>query len=121
MTWSCDDPDHEGAWSWGVARKWSDDDWNDDICPKLAEWSKLTWAEVDRFSSDTSHKMHHMTNVEDICDEAQRRLAEVDKEGEEIFRFRLSNKKRLWGFRIVSEFEILWFDPTHTIYPVDRK
>ena len=119
VTWTCDDPDCDGAWSWGVARKWSQDDWDTIISPKLTEWSKLTWAEIDRFSSGTGHKMHHMMGTNVICDEAQDRLIEIEKYHDMIFRFRLGNKRRLWGHRMVSNFEIIWFDPTHEIYPME--
>jgi len=119
VTWTCDDPDCDGAWSWGVARRWSQDDWDTIISPKLAEWSKLTWAEIDRFSSGTRHKMHHTMDTDVIRDEAQYRLIEIEKYRDVIFRFRLGNKRRLLGHRIVSNFEIIWFDPTHQIYPTE--
>jgi hypothetical protein len=54
-----------------------------------------------------------------IRDEAQYRLIEIEKYRDVIFRFRLGNKRRLWGHRIVSNFEIIWFDPTHQIYPTE--
>jgi hypothetical protein len=38
---------------------------------------------------------------------------------EDIYRFRLGNKRRLWGFRRVNLFEILWYDPDHNVYPTD--
>jgi len=111
--------DVEGEWTWGVSRQWSYADWQDVLSPKLEEWSKLTWGEIDRFSSSSGHKMHHNMNTDAICEEAQYRMVEVDRYSEVIFRFRLGNKRRLWGFRIVNRFEILWYDPTHAIYPVD--
>lgn len=119
MSWTCDAPDKEGAWSWGVERCWSDGDWEQTILPKLNAFAGLTWGELDGMSSDTGHKMHHNMEVEQICDEAQARLITIDQAGETIFRFRMSNKQRLWGFRTLAVFEVLWFDPTHQIYPVD--
>lgn len=119
MTWTHDKRDCEGTWSWGIVRQWSEKDWDGVIAPKLAEWGKLTWAEIDRFTSDTGHKMHHSMETSAICGEAQDRLIELEYFEEAIFRFRLGNLPRLWGFRVVSHFEILWFDPTHQIYPID--
>ncbi|MQX38117.1 hypothetical protein [Roseospira navarrensis] len=118
MTWSCEAPDCEGAWSWGVPRQWTEATWRNDIRPKLEQWAQLRWSEIDSMSSDTGHKMHHLMKVDQICDEAQLRLMEIEQEGEEIFRFRLGNLQRLWGFRVVADFEVLWYDPTHQIYPV---
>jgi hypothetical protein len=118
VRWSCNDPDCSGSWSWGIDRQWSDEDWNDTILPKLEVWSKLTWGEVDRLASDTGHKMHHNMDCGGLCNEALERLIEIEKLDDTIFRFRLGNLPRLWGFRIVDEFHILWFDPTHRVYPV---
>lgn len=119
MNWDCDAPDTEGDWSWGVARQWSDDDWANIIKPKLEEFAQLTWSEVDSFSSDSGHKMHHNMEIGTICDEAQYRLIEIEMYQDVIFRFRLGNLERLWGFRILDKFSVVWFDPTHKIYPVD--
>lgn len=79
----------------------------------------MTWAEIDRLSSDTGHKMHHNMEVDVIVEEAQYRLIELDKYPDVIFRFRLGNKPRLWGFRTLANFEVLWFDPEHEIYPTE--
>jgi len=37
----------------------------------------------------------------------------------DIYRFPLGNRGRLWGFRILNVFEILWYDPENNVYPVD--
>lgn len=63
--------------------------------------------------------MHHNMATEVICDEAQLRMMEIERHADVIFRFRLGNKRRLWGHRVVNHFEILWFDPTHGVYPID--
>lgn len=119
MTWTCDNPDCKDEWSWGIKRQWSSEVWADLIHPKLSQWEKLTWGEIDRPSSDTGHKMHHNMDTAQICDEAQSRMMEIERYADVIFRFRLGNKRRLWGHRIVNNFEVLWFDPTHQIYPTD--
>jgi hypothetical protein len=120
MTWSCENPDVEDVWSWGVARQWSDEDWDSTIEPKLREFERLTWAEIDSFSSGTRHKMHHNMDTDQICEEAQLRLIEIERYDDVIFRFRLGGLPRLWGFRVLAEFQIVWFDPTHQVYPVDQ-
>jgi hypothetical protein len=119
MTWTCDAPDCEGAWSWGQARKWEDETWFAIIEPKLRHFEQLRWSEIESFSSDAGHRMHHNMDTDSICEEAQYRLIELDRYSDVIFRFRLGNRRRLWGFRIVAKFEILWFDPEHRIYPTD--
>jgi hypothetical protein len=119
MTWSCVASDLEGEWSSGTPRQWNDEAWRENIHPKLCEWAKWTWASIDVPTSDTGHKMHHNMDVDDLWKEAQSRLAFLEIYEDTIFRFRLGNKPRIWGFRRVAEFEILWFDPLHEIYPTD--
>lgn len=122
MTWTCEGSDCDGSWSWGISRQWSDSDWSSVIEPKLMDWSKLTWGEIDNFSAGKAakrHKMHHTMPTEAIVDEAITRLEDIDRYDDTMFRFRLGNRRRLWGFRIVSEFHIVWFDPEHDIYPTE--
>lgn len=120
MKWCGDYADKDDAWSWGVDREWSEEDWDEIILPKLGAWSKQTWGEIDKASSDSGHKMHHDMDCDAIREEAQYRLIEIEQHADVIFRFRLGNKKRLWGFRVLEEFNIIWYDPTHEIYPTDR-
>ncbi|MBL0769838.1 hypothetical protein JI743_13590 [Sphingopyxis sp. DHUNG17] len=119
VTWSCESPDIEGAWDSGTPRAWTDECWNETILPKLSEFAKLRWHEVEAQTSDTGHRMHHPMEVASITEEAQYRLVELKHSADTIYRFRLGNLPRLWGFRIVGEFHVLWYDPKHEIYPVD--
>ncbi|MGH1331284.1 MAG: hypothetical protein ACRBBK_10410 [Paracoccaceae bacterium] len=113
----CEDPDVEGAWSWGVDRQWCHDEWAEKVEPKFSDWQNLTWAEIDSHTSDTQHRMHHNMNCEAICEEAQYRMIEIEKFFDTLFRFRAGNRERIWGYRITNTFYVLWYDPTHQIYP----
>lgn len=113
----CKDPDVASAWSWGVQRQWCVKEWAEKIEPRFTEWSNLTWAEVDGFSSDTGHKMHQNMGCDDICEEAQYRMVEIDRLYDVLFRFRAGNLERVWGYRVVNVFHVFWYDPTHQIYP----
>jgi hypothetical protein len=115
----CDNPDVEDEWSWGVSRQWDLSEWSEKIEPKLSEWASLTWAEIDTHSSDTGHKMHHNMSCDDICEEAQDRMLEIERFFDVLFRFRAGNLERVWGYRIAEVFHVLWYDPTHEIYPTD--
>lgn len=119
MTWTEANADRVGSWSWGQDRDWAQPDWDGIIHPKLAEWTKLMWKEIDTFSTPTRHKSHHTMPCEELCEESQLRLMDLGHSGETIFRFRLGSSRRLWGFRVVSEFQILWYDPLHQIYPTE--
>lgn len=122
MTWTINHCDCEGSWDSGTPRQWDDNDWAGNIQPKLTEWEKLTWAEIDAHSTGNDvkrHKMHHSMPVDAILEEARYRLFHLERFEENIFRFRLGNRPRLWGFRRVCEFHVLWFDPHHEIYPTE--
>ena len=118
MDWSLDEADREGDWSWGP-RDWTQDAWDSVIAPKLTSYQTMLWREIEAAVSDSGHHMHHPMPIDVICDECQTRLLELDKVDGDIYRFRLGNRRRLWGFRILHVFEILWYDPLHSIYPVD--
>lgn len=118
VDWAADAADVLESWSWGVARQWTQSDWDNTILPKLKNFEELTWAEVDALSSDSGHKMHHGMPTSSICEEAIGRLWTIEKYQDDMFRFRLGNLPRLWGFKQGSVFQILWYDPTHQIYPV---
>ena len=122
MSWTIDKADKEGSWTWGVARDWGEKTWNDELEPKLKEFEKLTWGEIadQRYGNPGKRRqLHHSMEVQVICDEAQQRLTALQEQPETLYRFRLGNLPRLWGIRIVEKFHVLWYDPTHQIYPVD--
>lgn len=122
MRWTAKTADKDGEWTWKVARDWGDETWQQELEPKLLEFEKLTWAEIDKLAYGNAgkrHRMHHSMPTDEICGEAKDRLNELGRTTETLFRFRLGNLPRLWGERIVDEFQIYWYDPTHKIYPVD--
>lgn len=123
MRWTADSADRDGEWSWGVRRDWGEVQWASNIAPKLDEFAKLTWAEIEAQTHGNPGKRHrsnHSMDTDQICAEAQDRLLELERDyPETLFRFRLGNLPRLWGVRVVDCFEVIWHDPTHKIYPVD--
>jgi hypothetical protein len=118
MEWSADDADRVGDWTWGP-RDWEQDAWDTIILPKLQSFQTMRWREIEAAISDGGHRMHHPMPIDVICDECQSRLLELEKVDDDIYRFRLGNMRRLWGFRILQKFELVWYDPLHNVYPVD--
>lgn len=47
-------------------------------------------------------------------------LDKFHEDTEEVYRFRLGNKKRLFALRQGSVFALLWWDPKHEIYPISH-
>ncbi len=125
MEWCPLQADTAGIWSWGQQRQWSDDDWRKTIYCNLINFEKLTWSEI--YDQKTGgkkqsiRKKHHDMNICDICKEAQSRWNEIGLDDHEmIFRFRLGNLPRLWGYRIYTKFFIIWWDKFHRICPTDK-
>lgn len=63
---------------------------------------------------------NHDHEVPELGKAAQNRIKQLPEAEERIFRFRLSNKTRLWGFRSGDLFRVLWYGPKHKVYPVGR-
>lgn len=119
MSWSKVRHDSEGQWSWGVARACKEQVWTDSVESKLTEWAKKTWREI-RSEATNNRPKHHEYEVAIICQEAFDRLAVLKLDDQDnIFRFRLDGRKRLYGFIFDAVFNTVWYDPTHQIYPVE--
>lgn len=92
-----------------------------DLLGFLEEAGKKTWGEVLRETSG-GHRKHHSQSVKTIAREARERLKEIyGNAPEELFRFRLSGKTRLWGIRRRDVFCLLWLDQEHRVYPVEKE
>lgn len=85
------------------------------ILAKLAQVETMTWAELLSTGS-------HPISVTDISRAARQHLGELGlEEVEELFSLRLSGRERVWGIRDRHRFKVLWYDPDHTVYPVEKK
>ena len=115
--------DRSGEWSWGVARDWHVDPGREQIDNFLRYYNKVkTWREI--FEEKTVGKQevvkpkHVKYDTCEICTEANNRLIDLKlDDNDEIFRFRMSNRERLYGFLFGNVFSTVWYDPTHDIYP----
>jgi hypothetical protein len=122
---SNDREDRDGRWSWGVDRNWHASHGEEHVSSFLLNYDgKKTWREI--FEEKAVGKgeqikpRHVRYPIEAICTEAVKRLEEKQLDDqEEIFRFRMTNLERLYGFIIGTSFATVWFDPIHKIYPVD--
>lgn len=114
------DLDHAGGWSWQV----SPVDLRE-IIGFLSEMERLTWTEVHAqitSSKRGSHRKHHPMPIGQLCTEAQQRLQELQLDDfDDLFRFRLGNKRRLWGILDEDMFYPVWWDSEHKVYPQDHE
>ncbi|MCH6196831.1 hypothetical protein MHT86_04860 [Corynebacterium mastitidis] len=86
----------------------------------LDDVSGKTWRECEAETSD-GHKRNHYHDVTGLPGAVRHRLQSLDEAEEQVFRFRLSGRRRLWGFRSDDLFRILWYDPEHSVYPLDKR
>lgn len=124
VTWCNTKVDIDGTWSWNEPRAWTDDEWNDDVHPKFKSFSALTWYEIDAQGSESGHKMHHEQDFSTIHKEAQDRwtnILDLAEFQDDLFRFRLSGTKRVWGYILQAHFFMVWFERHHLIYKVEKK
>ena len=121
VTWCRSKADQRDHWSWGEPRQWNQEEWDSIIHPPFKQFEQLTWQEIDQFSSDCGHKMHHGHEVGDLIEEAQDRWRQLDLEQyDSVFRFRLGGQKcRAWGFIVQAHFHFVWWDRQHSIYPTE--
>lgn len=126
MTWCSSISDIEGTWSWIEPRKWSDDEWNDELLRELQPYTNETWASIAKMSTGNGKKgkrrvRHHPQEVSTLVAEAQQRwrVLHLDQY-DTAYRFRLGGAKRAWGIQLGPHFYLVWFERYHKIYPVDR-
>ena len=86
----------------------------------LDELTGKTWRECETEMSG-GRRRNHEHLVTELSEAAQERLRKLDDGEERVFRFQLSGKRRLWGFRSGELFRILWYDPEHKVYPVKKR
>lgn len=80
----------------------------------LHRFETTEWIELQKQNSC------HPIPVEKIIDKAQRRLYEKCPPGiDSLFQIKVGGKRRVWGERKEDILYLIWYDPDHTIYPVD--
>jgi hypothetical protein len=89
----------------------------------LCEMSRLSWKEIaaQQTGGRNRHRKHHEQEVESLCREAQKRFSDLglDRIADSVYRFRLTGESRLWGFVKERTFYVLWWDPSHQVYPTE--
>ncbi|GLW28387.1 hypothetical protein [Actinoplanes regularis] len=115
------DHGYQGPWSWPTAAD------ADELLQFLCNVSRSSWHEIRAQlagSKGGAHRKHHFQEVGTLSQPAQERLAQlrlVEVFGGDIFRFRVGNRKRLWGFIAAGVFYVLWWDADHAVYPLEDR
>lgn len=111
--------DIEGQWSWGLNRSQLDDDYEGIIEPYLNHPKNTKWGTLilETYGRENKTKHHHM-DLGGLKVEIQDRWKEIELDYPEVFTFRLQGKQRLWGYRSVNKYFIVWWDPEHALIPM---
>jgi hypothetical protein len=63
-----------------------------------------------------------LPSVPDLVEKSGERLTEIRHDDlEELWSLRVSGKERIWAIRERSVFRVLWWDPEHHVYVVEKK
>lgn len=81
---------------------------------RLHEYEKMEWQEVLKRNSC------HPLPIDKIVSRAQDRLLEKSLEIELLHQVDFSELGRIWGHKIGQYFYLIWYDPKHTVYPVNK-
>jgi len=77
----------------------------------------MTWTEI----LVNARHQNHMIRADKICTDAQARLAAIGRgDTEMVLSLRVSAKERVWGILEGAVLRVLWWDPQHLVYPVER-
>jgi hypothetical protein len=108
--------DWEGEWGW---QNLTPETWQN-ILEKLKNFESMTWGEIE--SGDQNDSSHEVLLKDCPNTNVRKRLEELKLDDiDSLFSLRLSGKERIYGILEGSVLKLLWFDPEHTIWPVEKK
>jgi hypothetical protein len=119
--WRTDHADlSDNQWGWGCI---SLAEFFQKIAPKLLQLEESTWGQM------IGRDQVHFFAQADIAPKAQRRLYKLAEKnvipedwlGEDLTSIRIAGAERIWGFKNGKYFFLLWWDPDHTVYPVEKR
>lgn len=111
-TWRFSSVDLDGKWGWRNI----DADTLIELRGKLSNLETMRWAEI------INNRHCHAIKASVLCKEARDRLVEIQLDDtDELYQLSFSNKQRLFGVRHKQVFDLIWWDPEHTVYPVAKK
>jgi hypothetical protein len=110
LTWRFSWIDHDGPWSLQDVPAEN----LRAILAKLGGWEMMTWGQI----QGEDPKSQHSVEPYRLIKAARDRLGVLKLDDlDEVFRFRLTGKQRLWGVPLQNVFYLLWWDPDHKICP----
>lgn len=89
----------------------------EEILKFLSEIEAKTWNEI---LKNRGPGGNHKIDARRICQDARKRLQDLNVEFDTLICLRMTAKKRIWGTRRGSVFYLLWWDPEHKVYPTTQ-
>lgn len=95
----------------------------DEIRLRLAAFESMTWREIVATPSGSKGRPpNHLMPVDQLkCDKALKRLEEIAPDVDTLMSLRVSGPQRIWGVMYGSTCQLLFWDPDHQIYPIEKK
>lgn len=113
ISWRFSKVDRNGSWKCSL--KLLNEEKVKEIIRKLHDLDSMTWG-------DLKGKRNHSIPVSGISKTAQKRLTEIQRDDiDDLFSIGLCGKERVFGIRDGDVFNILWWDPNHTVCPSIKK
>ncbi len=111
LGWRFSGADKGGPYSWsGLA----DAARYKEVLEKLHEFEMKTWAAIKGAGS-------HPIARESLCKDARDRLASIKQDDlDELMSFRVTGTNRVWCIQHENIMRVLWWDPEHAVYPVEK-
>lgn len=111
-SWVLSIMDMNGPWGWQItAEKLLE------IRQTLANYESMQWGSIFGGTSGC-----HSIPKSKLCKEARDRLEEIHQDDvDELVSMRKAGKERVWGIKDRDVLKLLWWDPEHTVYPVEKK
>ena len=89
-----------------------------EIREKLSNFESMTWHQI----LVEGKKQNHTVEVSQLSPAARTRLPQMKlNDIDRLVSLRLMGKERIYGIRQGSALLLLWWDPDHAIYPVEKK
>jgi hypothetical protein len=107
--WLVERMDFDGPWCW----KKMDVEALHRVHERLSAFERMTFREIEG-------RQNHRIPVERLGKEARDRLIEIGiDEYDEVLSLRVTKAERVWGLKAPNGIYLLWWDPAHSVYPMN--
>jgi hypothetical protein len=107
--WLLQRMDFDGPWCW----KTMDVETLHRVHERLSAFERMTFKEIEG-------RKNHRIPVERLGSTARQRLVELGiDEYDEVLSLRVTSAERVWGLKAPNGIFLLWWDPAHSVYPMN--